>query len=168
MEILRYFLIFVEIVSCFLLLVAILLQKSKGQGVGLTFGTAMGESLFGAQVTNVMVRVTVVLAVIFLITTTLLAMLGNRRVNRTLADSIVDKPMAAPAAPAPMAGETAPTMPAEGPAAPVVGGQMAPAEAAPVSAQPVVVGGNASDAPMVPIAPMAPPAEAPAAAPATP
>ena len=102
--ILTYFLITVEVICSIMLLGVILIQRSKSQGMGLAFGGAMGESIFGAQMGNVLTRATVVLAVIFLVTTTLLAMLGARD---TGASSVVDgapAPMAAPAMPGGMGG----------------------------------------------------------------
>lgn len=75
--ILVYLLTVVEILSSLLLIGAILLQKPRGQGGGLAFGAGMGESLFGSQAGNVLTRSTVVLAVIFLVNTTLLALLGS-------------------------------------------------------------------------------------------
>ncbi|MFC1462575.1 preprotein translocase subunit SecG [Verrucomicrobiota bacterium] len=73
-----YFLITVEVICSILLLGVILIQRTKSQGMGLAFGGAMGESIFGSQMGNVLTRTTVVLAIIFLVTTTLLAMLGAR------------------------------------------------------------------------------------------
>ena len=46
-------LVVVEIVSAVLLIGVILIQKTKSQGMGLAFGSGMGESLFGAQIGNV-------------------------------------------------------------------------------------------------------------------
>lgn len=72
-----YLLTIVEVLSSLLLIGVILLQKSKQQGIGLAFGAAAGESLFGAQAGNVLTRATVVLAIVFLVNTALLAMLGS-------------------------------------------------------------------------------------------
>jgi preprotein translocase subunit SecG len=119
LQVLTYLLIFVEVVVSFLLIGVILLQKTKGQGVGLTFGAAMGESLFGARVGNVLTRTTVVLGVIFLINTTALAFLGGGRRVRSVADSIKVSPQQPPpltAAPTP---ESAVDMPASLPDEPV-------------------------------------------------
>ncbi len=73
MLILKILLIIVEIICSFLLIGVILLQKGKGEGLGLAFGAQMGESLFGARASNVLVRITIWLGVTFLISTTLLA-----------------------------------------------------------------------------------------------
>ena len=66
-------LILIEIISSILLIVIILLQRSKSEGLGLAFGSQMGESLFGARAGNVLVKVTVWLGIIFLVNTTVLA-----------------------------------------------------------------------------------------------
>lgn len=119
--ILTYFLITVEVICSIMLLGVILIQRTKSQGMGLAFGGAMGESIFGAQMGNVLTRTTVVLSIIFLVTTTLLAMVGARD---TGGSSVVDgapAPLAAPAVPGGMVGgaegaapvDAAPEMPAE-------------------------------------------------------
>lgn len=76
---LKYFLTAVEALCCLLLLVVILIQKTRSQGMGLAFGANMGEMLFGSQVGNVLTKTTVILAIIFLVNTTLLAFLGAER-----------------------------------------------------------------------------------------
>ena len=76
MNILTYFLVAVEAITSLLLIIVILLQKTKSQGAGLAFGAGVGEQLFGAQVGNVLTRTTVVLTIIFLVNTTLLVKLG--------------------------------------------------------------------------------------------
>lgn len=96
--ILTYILITVEVICSILLLGVILIQRTKSQGMGLAFGGAMGESIFGAQMGNVLTRTTVVLAITFLVTTTLLAMLGAREAGD---GSVVDGAPAPAAAPLP-------------------------------------------------------------------
>ena len=61
-------LIVFEAFVCFLLIGIVLLQKSTGDGNGLSFGSG-AESVFGAQTGNVLTRSTVVLAVLFLVNT---------------------------------------------------------------------------------------------------
>ena len=48
MSILISILLIIEVVSAFLLVVVILAQKSKDQGLGMAFGSGMGESLLAA------------------------------------------------------------------------------------------------------------------------
>ncbi|MBP9572862.1 MAG: preprotein translocase subunit SecG, partial [Kiritimatiellae bacterium] len=49
MSILITLLLLVEVITAFLLIVVILAQKSKDQGLGMAFGSGMGESLFGSR-----------------------------------------------------------------------------------------------------------------------
>lgn len=67
------FLLIVEVILGLLLIGVILLQRSKEQGLGLAFGQGLGESLFGGQTVNVLVKTTVVLAVLFFLNTIVLA-----------------------------------------------------------------------------------------------
>ena len=75
MSILISLLLIVEVLAAFLLIVVILAQKSKDQGLGMAFGGGMGESLFGSRAGNVLTRMTVVLAATFMVTTILLGIL---------------------------------------------------------------------------------------------
>ena len=88
MNIVWYLLIVVEILAALLLIGVVLIQKTKSQGMGLAFGAGMGESLFGAQVGNVLTKVTVMLAAIFLANTTVLAYLSR---NRAEGESVTSK-----------------------------------------------------------------------------
>lgn len=102
-------LIIVEVVTCFLLLGVILIQKTKGQGIGMAFGAAVGETLFGARAGNVLTRATVVLAIAFLVNTTFLAMLGTRhRRGDSVTDVIESGPAPAMAPNLPMGTEPDP------------------------------------------------------------
>jgi preprotein translocase subunit SecG len=71
------FLYVFEIIVCFLLGGVILLQKPKDGGLGVSFGGGMGESMFGAQMGNVLTKITVVLAIIFLLNTLVLSRLTS-------------------------------------------------------------------------------------------
>ena len=84
MLIFKVFLIIIEVLCSLLLVAVILLQKAKGEGLGLAFGAQMGESLFGARASNVLVRITIWLGVIFLICTTLLARVYAHGYGRSL------------------------------------------------------------------------------------
>jgi len=120
MQMLNYFLIAVEVICSILLLGVILIQRTKSQGMGLAFGGAVGESIFGAQMGNVLTRTTVVLAIIFLVTTTLLAMIGARGAGDGSVMSGVAPAPVAPTVPAPPSGAGAPA----GPVAPDAGAGM--------------------------------------------
>ena len=87
-------LILIEIVCSILLIVIILLQRSKSEGLGLAFGSQMGESLFGAQAGNVLVKATVWLGIIFMVNTTVLAKIYSKGLSRSLiSESSIPAPM---------------------------------------------------------------------------
>jgi preprotein translocase subunit SecG len=118
MPILISVLLIVEVLAAFLLVVVILAQKSKDQGLGMAFGGGMGESLFGSRAGNVLTRMTITLAVVFMVTTILLGILFAR--GSAAGGSVMDRadrevplapatPMAPAAAqPAPMAADGLP------------------------------------------------------------
>lgn len=160
MSILISLLLIVEVLSAFLLVVVILAQKSKDQGLGMAFGSGMGESLFGSRAGNVLTRMTVTLATVFMLTTIVLGVLFAKG-KGTHTGSVMDKAGSLPAPVAPAAPMAAPA-PASGlpsaaplaePSAPMAlqmgaGGELAPVET------------PAAEAPAAPVE------EAPAAAPA--
>ena len=145
MTILISLLLIVEVLSAFLLIVVILAQKSKDQGLGMAFGSGMGESLFGSRAGNVLTRMTITLAAVFMLTTIVLGILFAKGKGGS-SGSVMDgagaeaplAPMAAPAAPlsAPVADLPAlpEDAPAAAPSAPMAlqmgeGGELAPVEA---------------------------------------
>jgi preprotein translocase subunit SecG len=144
---LLWLLAFVELLTSFFLISAILIQKTKAQGAGLAFGASMGESLFGSQAGNFLTRTTVILAVVFLVNTVLLGMIGVRRSSTSVVDRVA--PVKEAVAPAPQPRPASPEMPK---ATPDFG---APPVQAPLVEQP------ASEAPEAPAAP-APEAAPPA------
>ena len=79
-----FFLIVVEVMSSLLLIVAILLQRSKGEGLGMAFGAEMGEALFGTRAGNILVKATIWLGRIFLVNTTILAKIYTRSQYQSL------------------------------------------------------------------------------------
>lgn len=85
MDILIRLLIALEVIVCLLLIGIVLIQRSKGQGVGLSFGGG-AEAVFGAQMGNVLTRATVVLAVVFLVNTAILAILKPTSRGGSLAE----------------------------------------------------------------------------------
>ncbi len=82
------FLIFIEIVSALLLIGIILLQKTKDEGLGLAFGAGVGETLFGSRAGNVLTKITVTLAGVFLLNTLAIGYIAAGRVGT---GSVVDR-----------------------------------------------------------------------------
>jgi preprotein translocase subunit SecG len=62
-----------------LMMLVILMQRPKSEGLGAAFGGAVTENLFGAQTTNVLVKFTAWLAGIFFFITFLLSVLYAHR-----------------------------------------------------------------------------------------
>jgi preprotein translocase subunit SecG len=140
MEIIRILLLVVEAICALLLIGVILLQKSKSEGLGVAFGSGMGETLFGSRAGNVLTKITITLGITFLVTTTLLAIISTSSREQSLIDErVADVPMAPAQAPqnvAPPASITPDMTPAAAPA-PAVDYQAQPAPAAPPAEAPV-------------------------------
>jgi preprotein translocase subunit SecG len=164
-KIITTLLVIVEAICCVLLVGIILLQRTKSQGSagGMAFGAGMGEQLFGAQAGNILTRITAVLTVIFLVTTTLLAILSGRTTHRSGPASVTDRlqtsapPPAASGMPGPGPGATAPGTPAG-----------APLDVPTVSDGPAPAATAGGDTPLRIEAPTAPAPVTPAAEPAKP
>ncbi len=120
MVILQFILIAVEIICSLLLLVLILMQKSRSEGLGLAFGSGMGEALFGSRAGNVLTKMTIIFACVFLVNTLFLSLTysgsrGQSIMGRFLGGGMRPAPVEkARPEPRPAPGETAPAMPAGG------------------------------------------------------
>jgi preprotein translocase subunit SecG len=66
-----------------LMMLVILMQRPKSEGLGAAFGGGVTENLFGAQTTNVLTKVTGWLAAIFFLLTFFLSILYARKANTT-------------------------------------------------------------------------------------
>lgn len=148
----RILLVTVEVICSLALIGLILIQRSKSEGLGLAFGAGMGESLFGSRAGNILTKLTVIFAAVFMINTVLLGITfsGER------AQSLMSSQMGAPAAPVAPSGPITGPGPAEAPAPSGL-----PAPAAPgMSLQEIPMEQPA--APVETQAPVAEPAPAPA------
>src|ERR1700686_5199893 len=65
MQILINFLLAIYVLVALLMLLVILMQRPKSEGLGAAFGGGVTENIFGAQTTNVLVKITGWLAAIF-------------------------------------------------------------------------------------------------------
>lgn len=154
-----------EAVVCLMLIGVILIQRSKGQGVGLSFGGGAAESVFGGQMGNVLTRTTVILAFVFLANTTVLAILKPKGVSA----SVVDRIPAPVSQQAEAGSDAAEAAPSDAEVQAALADE--PAADAPEAAEPAAPAAPVAEAPeaAVPAAPAAPAADAPeAAAPAAP
>ena len=154
MSILIGFLYVIEVLTCLLLALVVMLQKPKEGGLGGAIAGGMGEAVFGADASNVLIKVTIWLGAIFLANTLLLARLTSK-VSNSVTDSIAEAPVEQQQPALPQGGDVAPTPPAPAPATPA-----APAKPDAAPAKPA--------APAAPAKPVAPATPAPAPAPAAP
>src|SRR5216683_7626341 len=65
-----------------LMVLVILMQRPKSEGLGAAFGGAVTENIFGAQTTNVLVKFTAWLAGIFFALTFTLSVLYSHKTSR--------------------------------------------------------------------------------------
>jgi len=137
-----------------LMVLVILMQRPKSEGLGAAFGGAVTENIFGAQTTNVLVKFTTWLAGIFF---GLSLMLSILYAHRSMADSAFRRELMKTQAgtqnsPAPKATQTPTTSPATSPA------QASPdAPAEPDSGAGVLPAGSARPAASPPLTTQSPP-----------
>lgn len=101
MLVFKILLIAVETICAFLIISVILLQKSKSEGLGMAFGAEMGESIFGARASNVLVKVTIWLGTIFILNTVILAMIYANTSHHSILGGRTRAPVEQPALPSP-------------------------------------------------------------------
>lgn len=68
-------LLIVHVILCILLVLVVLMQRPRSEGLGAAFGGGFTEGLFGAQTTHVLQKFTVYLGIGFFVVTLLLAIL---------------------------------------------------------------------------------------------
>jgi len=89
-------LIVIHVIACFAIIGMVLLQAGKGADIGSAFGGAGTQAVFGSMGTpTILGKITTVIAIIFVITSFSLALLGGER-----GGSVVREPSRAPSAPA--------------------------------------------------------------------
>jgi len=86
-----------------LMILVILMQRPKSEGLGAAFGGGVTENIFGAQTTNVLTKFTGWLAAIFFLLTFVLSILYAHRANRP---SILSRELAEGQTPVPVASAT--------------------------------------------------------------
>ena len=130
-------LLVLHVVVCLLLVLVVLMQLPRSEGLGAAFGGTVTENIFGAQTTHVLAKFTVWLGVAFFAITLMLAVayshraVGRSQIQRELLNSAV--PAASPSllsSPAPASSSDA-TAPAAAAPAPTPQAPGTPASAAP-------------------------------------
>jgi preprotein translocase subunit SecG len=142
MSILITTLLAVWMIVALLMILVILMQRPKSEGLGAAFGGGVTENIFGAQTTNVLVKFTGYLAAIFFIVTFILSILYARRAtgNSALRQELM-KTQAAPTA------SVVPGTAAPSPAAPAASASVNPASTPSASGSPVAPPTNVQVAP---------------------
>ena len=66
---------------CVLMILTILMQRPKNEGLGAAFGGGLTDNLFGAQTTTVLTKFTVWLGMLFFVLTLLISLLQVRAIS---------------------------------------------------------------------------------------
>src|SRR6266404_7671558 len=147
MQILINFLLAIYVLIALLMLLVILMQRPKSEGLGAAFGGGVTENIFGAQTTIVLVKFTTWLAGIFFALTFAISILNAQRSTADIAfrRELMKKQAAPPTSPEPGAAKSSPvSSPATTPTqaspgvspAPDSGAGVLPAGSAPPAASP--------------------------------
>lgn len=155
MSILINILLGVFVVVALLMVLVILMQRPKSEGLGAAFGGGVTENIFGAQTTNVLTKITGWLAAFFFILTFALSMLHAHQTNQSgrLRQQLEKADTSAATVPGPAAATTAPASTPGAAASPAP----ALAEKAAPSAKPLAPAADKA------VTPLKAPAPAPAA-----
>jgi preprotein translocase subunit SecG len=147
MSILINFLLVLYVLVALLMLLVILMQRPKSEGLGAAFGGGVTENIFGAQTTNVLVKFTAWLAGIFFILTFVLSILYAHQSagDKSLRRELLKQQTGAPASPAPNATDVQPSPVSS--LAPDSGAGVVPAGSVPPAATSPAPAASASTAP---------------------
>ena len=97
------FVIIIHVIACFLMIGAILLQSGKGAEIGAAFGGS-SQTVFGSRgPANFLSKFTVVVTVVFMVTSLSLAILAK---ERTFSSTVIDLKKKETSEPAPAAPPT--------------------------------------------------------------
>ncbi len=145
MQILINFLLAIYVLIALLMILVILMQRPKSEGLGAAFGGGVTENIFGAQTTNVLVKFTSWLTGIFFALTFVLSVLYSHKTSGDTGlrnELLRQQTTGHPSASVPPVNPNAPAVPAPG--APVL-----PAASASATTTPPIVP-SASPAPSKP------------------
>lgn len=142
MSILINVLIAFHVLICLLMVVVVLMQRPKNEGLGAAFGGGMTENIFGAQTTHVLQKFTVWLGIVFFALTLLLAIIYAKR---SAGETTIQKELLSQPIPAATAAPSTETTVADEPAT--------DASATVVATEPVQVEGAAAETSAEPVAP---------------
>ncbi len=69
----------IHVLVCILLVLIVLMQRPRSEGLGTAFGGGVADTLFGSSAGNVLTKITTWLGIIFFVTTISLAFLYSHR-----------------------------------------------------------------------------------------
>jgi preprotein translocase subunit SecG len=102
-----------NVIVCLLIILLVLMQRPRNEGLGAAFGGGVTEGLFGTQTTHVLARLTRWLGGIFFVLTLVLGILYSRNfatkqsaVQKGLVEAPVPPPAATPTPVTPLPGAT--------------------------------------------------------------
>jgi preprotein translocase subunit SecG len=139
MQILINFLLAIYVLVALLMILVILMQRPKSEGLGAAFGGGVTENIFGAQTTNVLVKFTGWLAGIFFALTFALSILYSHKTSRDTGlrqELLRQQTTTQPSASASPVDPNAPAVPAPG--VPVVPAASAAPNASATATAPIV------------------------------
>ena len=117
MQILINFLLAIYVLVALLMILVILMQRPKSEGLGAAFGGGVTENIFGAQTTNVLVKFTSWLTGTFFALTFVLSILYSHKTSRDTGlrnELLRQQTTAQPSVSPPPVNPNAPAVPAPG------------------------------------------------------
>lgn len=126
-----------HVAVCVLMVLVVLMQRPRSEGLGAAFGGGVTENIFGAQTTHVLGKFTTWLGIAFFAITLLLAMAYSRRDSgkTPLQEKLMNAPLPVTSA-APAASPSPAAVPSSSVAPPVLPAVPAPSAAVPEAAVP--------------------------------
>jgi len=115
MSIILSILIAIHVLVCALMILVVLMQRPRSEGLGSAFGGGLTDNVFGSQTTNVLARFTTWMGIAFFAITLLLSILtakassGKTAVQKKLLSEPVPAAVSTPIPAAPSTPEATPT-----------------------------------------------------------
>lgn len=115
MSIILSILIAIHVVVCALMILVVLMQRPRSEGLGSAFGGGITDNVFGSQTTNVLAKFTTWMGIAFFAITLLLSILtakansGKTAVQKKLLSEPVPAAVSTPTPAAPSTPEATPT-----------------------------------------------------------
>lgn len=93
-----------HVTCCVLLIVIVLMQSSKSEGLAGAFGAGGGQTIFGSRTGDILTKTTTTLAILFMVTSLVLARLSAHR-GESLVESMAKTEESVPSSPEPLSPE---------------------------------------------------------------